>query len=289
MNAYDNRREFLACLDDVQDWLAANRIPYAVIGGLAAAAYTGTGDQIDFDRAHAHDPTQRVPDIDLIVPRAALQAVHGLALAARQRTPLPVKVDPFVSATYLDLRSDGPTSYLTQRQLRMPVDTALFGPRRVELLGHTMVTIDPRVLLHTIATAPAAIRKKDVPKILGLAEAIKSGRAVSSFSERDCEVFSGFAAACKQRYPMYAAAEIAWKKTLDRLPPEAAQAFRSRLLPGIERTRQALNRSAESNAAGPPGSDTEPEVARKPRRQPRYPDRDAHRRREPDRSPEIEP
>jgi hypothetical protein len=241
----ENRREFLAGLDRMQDWMRARQIPFVIVGSLAVAAHTGNFQRLDFSRQHAHDPTQRVPDIDLLVPRAALPAVHAYALAARAHARMPIHIDTFMAETSLDLRPMEQFSYLTHRTMCLPIESAMFGPRPAMLLDHELVTIDPRVLLHSIATGHPVIRKKDVANIVGLADAIRSGRAVSNFSERDCEVFSRFIAASWQRYPMFMAATSAWKRTLDALPPRASQALRSRLLPGIQRTVGALNRSSE--------------------------------------------
>jgi hypothetical protein len=231
----ENRHEFLAGLDRMQDWMQARQVPFVVVGSLAVAAHTGNFQRLNFNRQHAHDPTQRVPDIDLLVPRAALPVVRAYALAARAYAPMPIHIDTFMAETSLDLRPAEPFSYLTHRTMSLPIDSAMFAPRRAVLLDHELVTIDPRVLLHSIATGHPVIRKKDVANIVGLADAIRSGRAVSAFSERDCEVFSRFVAASWERYPMFMAATSAWKRTLDVLPPRASQALRSHLLPGIQR------------------------------------------------------
>lgn len=291
-----NRREFLTGLDRLQDWLHASRIPFVIVGSLAVAAYTGDSQRLDFSREHAHDPTQRVPDIDLLVPRTALPLVHPYALAARTRARVPVHVDTFMAETYLDLRPGEQWSYLTHRALRMPASTALFAPRRAMLLGHELVTIDPRVLLHTVATVHPVIRKKDAPKIAELAEAIRSGRAVTDFSDRDCRVFARFMEMSWERYPMFMAATGVWKRTLDALPPGAAQALRSSLLPGIQRTVAALNRNAEPGGSEPARPDAGAarhchlkQDAVLPRSEPREIISEPGPDRAPDRSPEIEP
>jgi hypothetical protein len=124
-----------------------------------------------------------------------------------RNSDFPVKVETVDG--YTDFRPDAEYSYLTHRQLRFPVPTALFAPRKASLLGQEITTIDPRTLLHMFGTIGGVIRKKDVPKIVGLADAIKSGKAVSRFSERDCEVFSRYMVARKRQYPAF----IATKRT----------------------------------------------------------------------------
>ena len=57
---------------------------------------------------------------------------------------------------YIDFRPDAEYSYLTHRQLRFPVPTALFAPRKASFLGQEITTIDPRTLLHTFHLLSAA-------------------------------------------------------------------------------------------------------------------------------------
>jgi hypothetical protein len=47
----------------------------SAFGSLAASAYIDQGRSLDFNRPHAHDPTERVPDIDLLVPRVSLERI----------------------------------------------------------------------------------------------------------------------------------------------------------------------------------------------------------------------
>jgi hypothetical protein len=54
------RLSFLACLGRLEQWLGAQQIPYAVFGSVAAAAWTGQGASLDFDRPGARDPAERI-------------------------------------------------------------------------------------------------------------------------------------------------------------------------------------------------------------------------------------
>jgi hypothetical protein len=239
------QQSFLTTLDELQCWLREHRIAYAIIGSLAVAAYVDQGAGLDFNRPHSADTTQRMPDIDLIVPRDALAAVAEFTRAASTRTAFPVNVDTFAAQTDIDLRPHAATSYLTCRRLLLPVPTRLFVPRRVPLLGQQLTTIDPRVLLHTFGTIGGVIRKKDIPKIEALAAVITSGAAPSQFSERDCEVFSRYMQARKRQYPVYIAARRTWNEVLERLPPQARQVAKHRLTPVMKRALLHLNQTSD--------------------------------------------
>jgi hypothetical protein len=52
------------------------------------------------------------------------------------------------------------------------------------------MTIDPRVLLHTVGTIGGIVRRKDVSKIAALEGALESGAAASRFSEDDSALCS---------------------------------------------------------------------------------------------------
>ena len=111
----DRRQSFLVCLAQLEQWLASQQIPYAVFGSVAAAAWTDLGASLDFDRPGAHHPSERIPDIDLIVSRASLNRVKGYARAAR-RGEFPISIDTFWSECWIDFRPGSPFSYLIGRE-----------------------------------------------------------------------------------------------------------------------------------------------------------------------------
>jgi hypothetical protein len=104
-----------------------------------------------FGRLEAFSTVQRCPDIDVLVPRAALDAVREYARAARSG-PFPVAIDASGAACFIDLRPGSEQSYLTHRRLRFPVPSDLFAPQPAWLAGVEITTIDPMVLLHTFGT-----------------------------------------------------------------------------------------------------------------------------------------
>ena len=84
MNADEQRRqEFLDALARMDAWMDSEGIAYRVIGSLAVTAYADEGRSLDFDRDGAADPTQRMPDVDLLVPRNRLALVKSYAASAR--------------------------------------------------------------------------------------------------------------------------------------------------------------------------------------------------------------
>jgi hypothetical protein len=235
----ETRRLFLAEVARLENWLRQEEIPYAIVGSLAVSAYVDGGAGIDFNRPHAYDETQKMPDIDLLIPRDASAKLRAYGEASRQNE-FPVTVET-VDA-YIDWRPNDERSYLSHRQLQFPVPSELFEPRKANLLGQEITTIDPRTMIHTFGTIGGVIRKKDVSKIVGLAEAIKSGRAVSRFSEADCEVFSRYAVARKRQYPVFIAAKKTWEGALEAMPQKAAQAIKHHILPAAHQAMAQWNR-----------------------------------------------
>ena len=243
MNADERlQQNFLDALTRMDGWMDSEGIDYRVIGSLAVSAYVDEGRSLDFDRDGAADRTQRIPDVDLLVPRDRLNLVKEYAASARN-AELPIKLDTVAAEVYIDFRPGNEKSYLTHRQLMFPVPTTLFQPSGARLLGREIETIDPRTLLHTFGTIGGVVRPKDVPKMIKLAEAIGGGRAVSRHSEQDCEVFDRFMVARKRQSPMFIAAKTSWEGVLDVLPPKAAGTLKHRLSPAAQRVMGQMNRA----------------------------------------------
>jgi hypothetical protein len=236
----DRRLSFLTCLGQLDRWLASEEIPYAVFGSVAVTAWIDGGVSLDFDRPGARDPAERIPDIDLLVPRASLDRVKRYARAVRCGE-FPVSIDTFWSECWIDFRPGAQFSYLTHRKVRLPVPTELFAPSAVSLLGQEIAALDPRTLLHIYGTVSIA-RRKDVPRITALATALGSGTLASRFTTRDCQAFVGFMAARRRRYPVFFAAKHAWVVLLDALPSGASQALTHHVQLRANETFRMLNR-----------------------------------------------
>jgi hypothetical protein len=97
------RQKFLAALARMDAWMDSNGIAYRVIGSLAVTAYIDEGRSLDFDRDGAADPTQRMPDVDLLVPRDRVALVKSYAASARN-AELPIKLDTVAAEVYIDFR-----------------------------------------------------------------------------------------------------------------------------------------------------------------------------------------
>jgi hypothetical protein len=217
----DRRTAFLASLQRLEQWLAAEQVPYAVFGSVAATAWIDQGASLDFDRLGARHRAERIPDIDLLVPRASLHQVKGYARAAR-RGDAPVSIDTFWSECWIDFRPDSPLSYLTHRQVRITVPTELFAPSTASLLGQQVAVLDPRTLLRMYDIV-GVTRRKDAPRIAALTGALTSGTLTSRFTGQDCQVFDAFLLARRRRYPLFFAAKRGWVRLTDALPPRASQ------------------------------------------------------------------
>ena len=236
----DRHLSFLTCLAQLEHWLASEEIPHAVFGSVAATAWIDRGVSLDFDRPGARDPAERIPDIDLLVPRASLDRVKRYARAARCGE-FPVSIDTFWSECWIDFRPGSQFSYLTHRKVRLPVPTGLFTPSAVPLLGQEIAALDPRTLLHMYGAVGVA-RRKDVPRIAALDAALASGALASRFTSQDCQAFVGFMAARRRRYPVFFAAKHAWVALLDALPPSASQALTHHVQLRANETFRMLNR-----------------------------------------------
>lgn len=252
---------WLAALSALEAWLSARRIPYSVLGGVAVSAWTSGGASLggaslDFDRAGAWDATQRVPDIDLLVPRACLTAVRGYAGLARRGDP-PLKIDTVAGECYIDWLPGQALSYLTHRRLAYPVPTVLFGPVRAPLLGQRVTTVDPRVLLGTFGTIGGVVRRKDAVKGAVLAAAIASGAAPSGFSEADCLVFARYQAQRRHDYPGFIAAKTVWETAVAALPGRAGSAVLHYASPPAQRVIGRLNRQRDLSSEVQAGAQAE--------------------------------
>lgn len=245
------REQFLDRLMDLDTSMTGLGIPYAIIGSLAVSAYVDGGAAAEFARKHAHHGWQRIPDIDLLVPRSTLSEVQRYAETSKAAS-FSVKIDSAPAQGYIDYRPNAHHSYLTHRELRFPVPSELFESRRVSFLGCEIPTVDPRVLLHTFGTIGGVIRRKDVPKIVRLADAIAAGVAVSTFSEEQCAVFSRYAIARKRRYPVFIAAKQTWEEAQIVIPTRAVRALEHHLLPVAQRIMGEMNRERPGRPPDPP-------------------------------------
>ncbi len=240
MNEVQIKGQFIDRLAELQTWLRREQIPFAIIGSVAISAFVDRGASADFNRSRAYHDSQKIPDVDLLVPRQALERVKAYA-ATSKAADFPVKVDTVAGECYIDFRPAETRSYLTHRELNFPVPSTLFRARQATFLGQEITTVDPRVLLHTFGTIGGVVRKKDVPKIVSLGDAIGSGAATSNFSEEQCAVFSRYASARQHRYPVFIASKQAWEGLLEALPAKARQAVEHHVSPVAQKVIGEMN------------------------------------------------
>jgi hypothetical protein len=175
---------------------------------VAAAAWTDHRISLDFDRPGARHPFERIPDIDLLVPRSSLHKAKRYAQAARCGE-FPVSIDMFWSECWIDFRPGSRFSDLTHHKVRIAVLTELFAPSTVSLLGQGVSAVDPRVLLHMYGTV-GVTRRKDVPRTTALTAALSSGALASRFDDYDCGAFTSFMTARSRRYLLFFAVKRSW-------------------------------------------------------------------------------
>lgn len=232
---------FTAALDELQHWLRAESIPFVIIGSVACAAWTGQESLARFSRPGGLSRTRSYPDIDVLVPRAAVAAVARHAREVRRS--FPVAVDLSGASCFIDLRPDSDMSYLTHRRLSYPVPSRLFTPGTAQVAGTSIDAIDPRVLLRTFGAVGGIVRRKDAVKVTALMDALESGAAVSQFNEQDCAMFAEFTAERDRRYPHYRAFVRLVDELLETAPPGAASSIRAVIMPVAKAAVASMNRT----------------------------------------------
>lgn len=188
-----NKNDFLDQLAATQERLVKDEVDYRIVGSLATQAYLEEAGQqiapLDFDREGAYTPDQRVPDIDIVVPR------HDLEKARRIREDLlrsafPIKMGLALPSGEIDFRPDEESSYLTHGDMAMAVRNELLAQRYTSYAGVPIQTVAPDTLLHTYGSFGGKVRAKDIARIKSLA-ALTSG-AENSRPHVEFEPFHDF-------------------------------------------------------------------------------------------------
>lgn len=162
------QEQFSEKLTEVQEWLQDRSIPYSVIGSVATAAHIDPEANwaLNFHRPHATTPQERIPDIDLVVPRsslAALRAYRETQLASDH----PVSIGLSFPSRFIDMRPDESTSYLTSGKQRFPVKTETLKPQIETVLGRD-VSVPDVTTLYYIHHMVGAMRPSDKIKVVAL-------------------------------------------------------------------------------------------------------------------------
>jgi hypothetical protein len=153
----NNQELFLENLTGTQEWLEENGIDHRLIGSVATSAYIDPPGQtsLDFNREGAFTPDQKVPDIDLIVPRDRLDEVRNYRDSQKN-----VKLGLAFPSRFIDFRPDENESYLTYRKSKIPVASKSFRPVIRKLIGVPVTTVSPNSLLN-IHKMLGTVRDKD--------------------------------------------------------------------------------------------------------------------------------
>jgi hypothetical protein len=170
----EQKAAFLSTLEGTQEQLRDAGINYRIIGSLATHAHLGNRSSVsipplDYNRPGAATADQSIPDIDIIVPRVDLPAARQIRQDVLD-TEFPVKIGLAVPTTEIDFLPDESASFLTHKNLRVPVSTELFHAEMVSLDGVDIQTIPLDTLFHTYGTFGGMIRHKDLPLLRELAK-----------------------------------------------------------------------------------------------------------------------
>lgn len=169
----DQRKNaFLNTLADTQKEFIRKGIDFRIIGSLASHAYLEPEIEavapLCYNRKGVATADQLVPDIDLIVPRADLPAAREI----RKKTihgHLPVKLGLAIPTTEIDFRPTEDVSFLTHKNIALPVDNELFRiEEEVQLDEQPIQTIPLDTLIHTYGTFGGRVRGKDLPVLKAL-------------------------------------------------------------------------------------------------------------------------
>lgn len=171
----ENKLNFIEALYDVQVDMDTLSVDYRVIGSIATAAHVALvhpdGLNLDFEREGFHTLDQRVPDLDIIVPRADIPAVQELRMKYLNKK-FPVKIGSAAAKKYFDFYPNSDTSYLTHGDaLRQSIPTALLEEMTIPFFDTTIKTVLPSTLFHTYQTCGGMVREKDLPRLMALKRA----------------------------------------------------------------------------------------------------------------------
>jgi hypothetical protein len=200
----ENKSEFLQKLNQVQSVLDEEKIPNRLLGGIAVASYLNTNlSRTDFDRKNIFTKDQRIPDIDLLVPRLQIQKAQNICGPIMNDSQFPVRVEFASGIEHMDFRPQEEYSYLFHKSLSVEIPTILFKPVTRNVAGIDITTVDPLTLFHTFGVWGGILREKDWKQLVPLRRAIENDLP-TDFSEEDFDGFHKFLKQRHEEYPMYA-------------------------------------------------------------------------------------
>lgn len=155
------QQNFTEKLAEVQEWLTDRSIEYRIIGSAATAAYLDPDAAwaLNLNRSNVSSPADRIPDIDLIVPRDKLPIVRKYREAQLEAT-LPVNIGLSFPSRFIDLRPGQETSFLTSSKRRFPIETNTLQPEDKKLLNQDILVPNATTLYYTYLMVSGDIRPK---------------------------------------------------------------------------------------------------------------------------------
>lgn len=143
------QQNFSEKLHEIQEWLKDKSIPYAVIGSVATAAYVDKEGSwaLNFDRPYATSPEDRIPDIDVIVPRDSLSALRQYRETQLAST-FPVSIGLSFPSRFIDMRPDESISYLTSGRKNFSIRTETLSPQPETVIGEDVLVPNVNTLYY---------------------------------------------------------------------------------------------------------------------------------------------
>lgn len=224
------RERFADKLSKLHEEFDRSGVDYRVVGSVAFTALavrSGYDAELDFDRRGAVTPDQRIPDIDLIFPRADMAKAQELRKKYGPDSDFPIKLGLAAVAQTFDLRPDTDESYLTHKELAVPFDTRVLAPEELALDGRDFIGLSPLALANTYETVGGLIRKKDTSRLKVLTEIHGS----DPMSDPDFMPFRDFNAQRAEKYPRYIMASRAYSLVDGYMPPIVANGIKAAALP----------------------------------------------------------
>jgi hypothetical protein len=186
-------------------WLDRLGVEYRALGSSATASHLGEGylESIDLERTSLTRRAALRPDLDVVVPIRDYPSVTSAWRRECDRRQPAIDIEFLPSVCHFDFQPTADSSFLIHREHRVRFETRLFAAVITNVGGQDIVTLDPRVLLHTYVVLGGMLRSKDWAGALGLARLIRDHPERTQFTESDLRSFHQFLASRTMMYPSY--------------------------------------------------------------------------------------
>lgn len=135
------KERYLRRVEEVQERLLSEGIPYRVLGSVAVTSYVDSlGLGFSVNRENAFKRYQRYPDIDVLVQRHDIPRAKKCVGVLMNDREYPLCVEFLIPELFVDLRLDSDVSYLTHKEMKVGVETDLFGPATTHISNTPITT-----------------------------------------------------------------------------------------------------------------------------------------------------